>query len=197
MRPKHPPVCTAQAFLIQDLDDLGDDVQWRQGTDALDHLIVCAWRPSTDSDSFDLSGADRPGTPGHADLDLALVTDPIELDLGDEITQQLLAFLHAGAGGMPDSGQVLRQAPDVALLFGAEREVLLGLGRLVGLLQVMHGLELLVLTPLQGGGHQAIVRVDGIVLALGKLRLVAGLAELLFPLLLQGLFFLDQVVDDL
>jgi len=61
---KCPPLCTAQPFLIQKLNNLGDWVQRRQSTDALEHPIVCARRPGTDFDSFDLPAADRAGSPG-------------------------------------------------------------------------------------------------------------------------------------
>ena len=76
--------------------------------------------PGPDFDPFDLSAADRTGPPGDTDVDFALGADPIELDLGDEIAQQLLALLHGGAGCMPNGRQILRQAPDVALLFVGE-----------------------------------------------------------------------------
>ena len=98
---------------------------------------------------------------------------------------------------MPDGGQILRQAPDIVLLFIAYRKVRLGLRLLVGFLQRLHRFELLVPAPLQGGGYQAISRVYGIVLPLCQLRLVTGLTQLLFPLTLQGLFLLAQFIDHL
>jgi hypothetical protein len=108
-----------------------------------------------------------------------------DVHLIEQGAQQLLVVLVAGGGGVPDGLQVVAEGQDRGALGGGERGGAGGLaaGQL-GLGGGQFG-ECLFPGGFQASGDQPVVRVDGLVAALGPGRVVAGLLDLA-PVLLQG-----------
>jgi hypothetical protein len=67
----------------------------------------------------------------------------------------------------------------------------------VGLFQLSQGLEFSVPAPFQCRRHQAVGGIDRILLALGELDCIARWFPLLFPLLLQCVALVRELLDGL
>jgi hypothetical protein len=66
-----------------------------------------------------------------------------------------------------------------------------------GLFELLKGLQFLVPATLQFARHQTVVWIDGVVLTLCEVALVARLCELLLPLPQQCLLLLSELADHL
>jgi hypothetical protein len=94
-------------------------------------------------------------------------------DVGQQQPCHAFAFPLRGAGIVPEGGEVAGQGEDLGALVLAKGGGRVGLTFVV-LLGVGVVAERLVPVGLQGGGHQAVVRVDGQVAPSGQLGGVAG-----------------------
>src|SRR5579863_5410793 len=95
---------------------------------------------------------------------------------------------------LPQRRQVLRQRADLLTLRGRQSRGLRAAEACVLLLQPALLAQGLLPTPLQLAGHQAVLRLTGVVLPPRPLGLVAGPLHLLLPMLVQLLAFLLQVL---
>ena len=112
------------------------------------------------------------------------LTDDIDDDFFDEQPDDLLACFDGYTRTIPGLYQILAQDHQPGTIFGRKGRGLLGLAEVVELhLQIAQLYQLLVPTPLQLAGNQAIVGIDGVVLTASPGGLVLGLLNSVLDLL--------------
>src|SRR5215212_3835902 len=125
------------------------------------------------------------GLPQDLEPDLAERALLVENDLVHDEAQDALALRRGGRCGVPDPRQVLAQDLERHTIGLAQDKGLVPAPTGILLLDDFGGAQLLLPGPLQRARHQAVLRLDGVVLAPGSLGLVAGAFAPKGPLLVK------------
>src|SRR5215212_6114545 len=125
------------------------------------------------------------GLPQDLEPDLAERALLVENDLVHDEAQDALALRRGGRCGVPDPRQVLAQDLERHTIGLAQDKGLVPAPTGILLLDDFGGAQLLLPGPLQRARHQAVLRLDGVVLAPGSLGLVAGAFAPKGPLFLE------------
>jgi len=145
----------------------------RQGTNEVDYLHIGS--PSR------LAGAVSPYRKARViaalpvDDQLQNVADDIDDDLGDDCANDLLARLRRSAGAPPSSNQVLTERHEPLAIGLSQSRRLVSVESIDLEFKIAYRDKALVPSPLQLTGHQAVLRISGVILALRPGGLVAGL----------------------
>src|SRR6266571_2498926 len=171
------------SFLIQEGSNLRIGVRRRQLPHALDHLRARLAFFPRHFVAWDGKTREGLGLPPNSHID-----DVAPLGEGhilDQPAQQLLALDKGCGGSMEDCWQVVGELANLLSLRGGEREGRLPGSQSVFPFQLFDLGQLLIPFALQTAGHQAIVRVDGLVASPGQVRLILRPLDLPLPLLID------------
>ena len=173
----------------------------QQFPDPLDRRFRRPGRPDSDQWPIDRQRRVRARVPLNIDPNLPGFGDSIQMHSLDQETDQCLAVLHRCRLRLPDPPQVGGEVPDLIPVGLAQRMLLPALELCTLALEPLSVLQGPLPEALQLRGHQAVLRVRGLVPSTGQFDFVIRPLELKVPLLPRllaiGLQLLQRVQGDL